>query len=73
MMMMSLGLTTRQPMGVICVNNAPLRHSDKNSAATNNHFLDFVQTRGLISLVNDNHLDNNLMDFGACIRWLDCK
>ena len=32
------------------------------SAAINNHYLDFVQTRGLISLVNDNHVDNNLKE-----------
>ena len=38
------------------------RHSDKNSAAINNCYLDFVQTRGLISLVNDNHVDNNLTE-----------
>ena len=39
-------------------------HSDKNNAATriNNHYLDFVQTRGLISLVNDYHVDNNLKE-----------
>ena len=36
------------------------RHSDKNSTAINNHYLDFVQTRGLISLVSGNHGDNNL-------------
>ena len=35
------------------------RHSDKNSAAINSRYLDFVQTRGLISLVNDNHVANN--------------
>ena len=35
------------------------RHSDKNSAAINNRHLDFAQTRDLISLVNDNHVDNN--------------
>ena len=34
------------------------RHSDKNSAAINNRYLDFVQTCGLISLVNDNQVDN---------------
>ena len=36
------------------------RHSDKNNAAINNSYLDFVQTPSLISLVNDNHVDNNL-------------
>ena len=30
------------------------RHSEKNNAAINNRYLDFVQTRGFISLVNDN-------------------
>ena len=38
------------------------RHSDKNSAALNYPYLDFVDTRGLISLVNDNHVDNNLKE-----------
>ena len=29
---------------------------------------------GLISLVNDNHVDNNLMDFFCvCVLNLDCK
>ena len=32
--------------------------SDKNSGAINNRYLDFIQTRGLISLVYDNHVDN---------------
>ena len=35
------------------------RRSDKNSAALNYRYLDFVQARGLISLVNDNHVDSN--------------
>ena len=39
------------------------RHSDvtvtdKNSAAINNRYPDTVQTRALISLVNDDHVDN---------------
>ena len=38
------------------------RHSDKNSAAINNRYLNYVQMRGLISLVNDNHVDNNLKE-----------
>ena len=38
------------------------RHRDKKSAAINKRYLDFVQTRGLISLVNDNHVDNNLKE-----------
>ena len=38
------------------------RHSDKNSAALSNHSLDFVQTRDLTSLVNDNHVANNLKE-----------
>ena len=32
----------------------------KNSAAINNHYLDCIQTRGLVSLANDNHVDTNL-------------
>ena len=39
-----------------------MRHSDKNSAAINNRDLDFVQTRGLISVVNDSHVDNSLKE-----------
>ena len=39
------------------------RHSDKKSAAINNRYLDFVQTRGLIWLVNDNHVDTTLRKF----------
>ena len=35
---------------------------DKNSAAINNRYLDFVQTRGLFSLVNDIHVDTNLKE-----------
>ena len=38
------------------------RHSETISAVFNNHYLDFVQTRGLISLVNENHVDNNLKE-----------
>ena len=38
------------------------RHSYKNSAAINNRYLDFWQTRALISLVNNNHMDNNLKE-----------
>ena len=35
-------------------------HSDKNSMSINNRYLDFVQMHCLISLVNDNHIANNL-------------
>ena len=35
-------------------------HGDKDSAAMNNRYLDFVQMRGLISVASyDNYLDNN--------------
>ena len=40
----------------------------------NNRYLDFVQTRDLISLVNDNHVDNKLMEglvyvyFGSIVK-----
>ena len=34
----------------------------KNSAAIINRYLDFVQKRGLISLVNDYHVDNSLKE-----------
>ena len=33
------------------------RHRDKNIAVINNRYLDCVQTRGLMSLVNDNHME----------------
>ena len=36
------------------------RLRDKNSTAINNHYLDFVQTRGIILFVNVNRVDNNL-------------
>ena len=45
------------------------RHSDKNSSAVNNRYLDFVQTRGWISLVNDNHVDNNLKEMLAFVYY----
>ena len=38
------------------------RHSDKNSAAINIRYLHFIQTRGLISLVNADHGDNSLKE-----------
>ena len=37
-------------------------HRDKNSMAIGNHYLDFLQMCSLISLVNDNHVDNNLKE-----------
>ena len=57
-------------------------HSDKNSAGRNNCYLDFVQTRGLISFVIDNHLGDNLKEnlvygiFGSIVnnrrkKWLN--
>ena len=44
-------------------------HSDKNSVAINNRYLGFVK-RGLITLVNDNHVDNFKDFFGVCILWI---
>ena len=38
------------------------RHFDKNSAAINNRYLVFVQTRGVISLFSDNHVNNYLKE-----------
>ena len=35
--------------------------------AINDGYLDFVQTHGLISLVNDNHMDNNLKEILAYV------
>ena len=37
-------------------------HSNKNSAAINNRYLDFVQMRVLFSLANDNRVDSNLKE-----------
>ena len=51
------------------------RHSDvkvTRIAPTINRYLDFVQKRCLISLVNDNHVDN-IIKVGVCILWLNCK
>ena len=46
----------------------PLNMSqDKNDAAINNRCLDFVQTRGLILLVNDNYVDNYLKEMLAIV------
>ena len=48
-------------------------HSDKNIAAINNRHLDFVQTGSLISLVNDNHVDNKpkeVLVFGSIVNKL---
>ena len=42
--------------------------------AINNRYLDFVQTRGLFLLVNDNHTDKNLKEnlmyvyFGSIVK-----
>ena len=38
------------------------RHSDKNSAALNNRYPDYVQKRGMISLVNENHVGNKIKE-----------
>ena len=38
------------------------RHIDKNSAAINKRHLDFIQTRGLISLISDDHVNNSLKE-----------
>ena len=38
------------------------RHSDKNCTAIGNSYLDFLPTRGLISLVNNNHMDNTIKE-----------
>ena len=37
-------------------------HSNKNSMAINNCYPDFEQMHSLISVVNDNHVDNNLQE-----------
>ena len=44
------------------------RHSDKNSAAIN-RYLDFAQTRGLIPLVNDNHVENMFAEILAFVYY----
>ena len=43
------------------------RHSDKTGAAINNRYLNFVQTCDLMSLVNDDHMDNEQGNFGVCV------
>ena len=47
------------------------RHSDKKSAAINNRYmyLDFFLTRGLITVVNDNHVDNYLKEILAFVYY----
>ena len=48
--------------------------TDNPSAAINNRYLAFVQMRGLISLVNDYHVDNNAkkilvyIDYGSIVN-----
>ena len=39
-------------------NQSIWHHSDKTSMAIKKRYLDFVQMHGLISLVNDIHMDN---------------
>ena len=46
-----------------------LCYSNKNSTAINNRNIDFVQTCGLISLVNDNHVDNDLKEILVYIYY----
>ena len=41
--------------------------SDKNRTAINSRYQNFLQTRSLISLVNDNHVDNNLKEILVCV------
>ena len=41
----------------------------KKSSATNNRSLDFVQTRSLITLINDNHMDNYRKDILAFVHY----
>ena len=52
---------------------ALLHHSNKNSVAINYMYcyLDFILTRGLISLVSDNHVDINLKEI--LVYVLSCK
>ena len=48
------------------------QHSDvsnKYSAAINNRHLDFIQTRSLITLANDNHVDNHLQEVLAFVYY----
>ena len=57
--------------------------TENNTAAINNRYLEFVQSRGRISLVNDNQLDNYVKDILAFtyygvknrpkITELDCR
>ena len=37
--------------------------------AINNCYLDFVQTHGLISLVNDKHMDNNIKEISMNVYY----
>ena len=41
----------------------------RNSAAINFRYLDFVRTRGMISLVSANHVDNNLKEILAFVYY----
>ena len=59
----------------LCFTDNP--HSDKIIAAINNLNLAWVQTRGLISFVNDNHVDKKKKkperSFDVGILKIDCK
>ena len=37
--------------------------------AISNRYLDFVQMRGLISMVNDNHVDNSLNEISVQVYY----
>ena len=45
------------------------RRSDKNTTAINNRYLDIVQTRSLILLVNDNRVDNNIKEISVYVYF----
>ena len=45
------------------------RHTDWKSATINTRYLDFIQTRGLSSLVNDDHVDNNLKEMSVHVYF----
>ena len=49
--------------------SAQWHHSDKNSAAINNCYLDFVQPRGWISLVDDNHVDKYVKEILTFVHY----
>ena len=66
--------TCSAPLNVRYIDFAAINVCCLDFAAINDFYLDLVETRGLISLVNDKHMDNKLEDLAYVrVLFLDCK